>query len=113
MNERRMASLSTTATLLALAIVPAAGCISVQYQARQSKPGDPATPAAHAERITVRDLRGKAGEAYQTNGPTGLPRVTPEGLQVDAVSDEIERTVLLSVRHQHLAARAATRRSRS
>ena len=98
MNERWMASLSMIGTALALAIVPAAGCISVQYQARQSKPGDPATPAARAERITVRDLRGKAGEAYQTNGPDGLPHVTPEGLQVDAVSDEIERTVLLSVR---------------
>jgi hypothetical protein len=93
-----MASLSTIGTALMLAIMPAAACISVQYQARQSKPGDPATPAAHAERITVRDLRGKAGEAYQASGPAGRPRVTPEGLQVDAVSDEIERTVLLSVR---------------
>lgn len=100
MNERGIASLSTigTALALAVAIAPTAGCISVRYQARQSMPGDPATPATYAERITVRDLHGRAGEAYETNGPTGRPRVTREGLQMDAVPDEIDRTVLLSVR---------------
>jgi hypothetical protein len=97
-----MASLSTVgaalALALALAIVPVAGCISVRYQARQSTPGDPATPATHAERITVRDLHFTAGEVYETNGPIGRPRVTREGLTADAVPDETDRTLLLSVR---------------
>jgi hypothetical protein len=97
-----MASLSTVgaalALALALAIVPVAGCISVRYQARQSTPGDPATPATHAERITVRDLHFRAGEVYETNGPIGRPRVTREGLTADAVPDETDRTLLLSVR---------------
>jgi len=97
-NERRLPSLSAIGTALALAIVPAAGCISVRYQARQSTPGDPAAPAAHAERLTVRDLHGKAGAVYETNGPTGRPHVTREGLLVDAVPDDTDRTVLLSVR---------------
>ncbi len=100
MNERWTAALPriSPALALALAIVPAAGCISLRYQARQSAPGDPATPAAHAERITVRDLHGRAGETYETNGPSGRPYVTRQGLEVDAVSDDTEKTVLLSVR---------------
>lgn len=98
MNERRLPSLSAIGTALALAIVPAAGCISVRYQARQSTPGDPAAPAAHAERLTVRDLHGKAGGVYETYGPNGRPHVTREGLLVDAVPDDTDRTVLLSVR---------------
>jgi len=99
-KARWMVSLPRIGTTLALAVVCAAGCISVRYQARQSVPGDPASPATHAERITLRDLHGKAGEITQLNGPTGRPWVTREGLRVDvdAVSPENNRTVLLSVR---------------
>jgi hypothetical protein len=87
---------------LALALGPAPlsamSCVSVRYQARQSLPGDPATPATHAEGVAIRDLHLTAGEVDVPDGGWARPSVTREGLTTEPVPGDIDRTVLLAVR---------------
>ena len=84
--------------LLALPALWPLACWSVHYQARQSTPGDPARPATHAERIAIRDLHDKPGEASGGSGTWIRPRVTRAGLEGNEISVDIDRTLVLSVR---------------
>ena len=94
-NERRMATLSTTGGAGAGHGPPR--CITVQYQARRAA-GDPSTPAAQSERITVLDW-GKPAKPTRQRDQSGCP-TSPGRPGEGSRADGVERTVLLSVRIQ-------------
>jgi hypothetical protein len=87
-----------TPGVLALPALCSLACLSVHYQARQSTRGDPASPAAHAERVAIRDLHDKPGEAPASGATWVRPRVTRAGLETTEIASEIDRTLVLSVR---------------
>ena len=91
MRARRRSSV-----LLALAPLSAMACAT--YQARQSLPGDPATPATHAEGVAIRDVHQTAGEVHVASGGFARASVTREGLTTEGIPTEIDRTILLAVR---------------
>lgn len=93
MSARRLGSL-----LLALAPLSVPACLPAHYQASQWLPGDPSTPAMHAERVSLRDLHQTPG---QVDGPHETFRratVTRKGLTTAPVSDAGDQTILLAVR---------------
>jgi hypothetical protein len=93
-----VSALRRSSVLLALVPLSAIACISVRYQARQSLPGDPATPATHAEGVTIADLHLTPGRIRRPDDSWARPTVTLAGLTTEAVADETNRTVLLAVR---------------
>ncbi len=84
--------------LLALAPLSASACLPAHYQATQWLPGDPATPAMHAERVSLRDLHITAGEVDRGEGASARPRVTRQGLKAEPIPSEGFSTILLAVR---------------
>ena len=73
-------------------------CAAVHYQARQSLPGDPATPATHAEGVAIRDLHQTVGEVSLPGGGFATASVTGAGLTTEEMPNEVDRTILLGVR---------------
>lgn len=84
--------------LLALAPLSAIACLPAHYQASQWLPGDPATPAMHAERVSLRDLHLTAGEIDGQNSSTWRPTVTRKGLTTAPAPGGSDDTILLAVR---------------
>jgi hypothetical protein len=91
-------ALRQSSALLALAPLSAMACAAVNYQARQSLPGDPATPATHTEGVAIRDLHQTAGEVSISGGGFATASVTREGLTTEELPREIDRTILLAAR---------------
>jgi hypothetical protein len=87
-----------SSALLALASSSTMACAAVHYQTRQSLPGDPATPVAHAEGVAIKDLHQTVGEVSVPSGGFGTARVTAAGLTTEEMPYEIDRTILLAMR---------------
>jgi hypothetical protein len=91
--------------VLALTTLPSTACLSVHYQARQSLPGSPSSPAMHAEGVAIRDMHATPDTVALGNGTWARPSVTRDGVTNEPITPELDRTLVLSVR---LAAGART-----
>jgi hypothetical protein len=92
-SARRSGSL-----LLALVPLSALACLPAHYQTTQWLPGDPPTPAMHAERVSLRDLHHTAGEVDGPHESMRRATVTRAGLTTTTISDPGDQTILLAVR---------------